>query len=170
MHVVIYLPPSFYSAIASAIVETLQTVNSVSDSPSPPFSFEFVANRRPAISTSGITFPAKRRPSRKMDVLMVLAGATADAEETLRMLDEEIAYAAPLMKRAQAEDAIIATHCAAPYLLAGTGMLDGIGADNAHRARTQAVICASARPRSGSRQYIENDGACSVFDSVSAVA
>ena len=125
MHVVIYLPASFYSAIASAVVETLQTVNAVSGTTPPPFSFEFVSSRPPAVSTSGIVYPSKPKPSRRMDVLVLLAGATADAGETQRMLDEEIPYAAPLMKRAQAEDAVIAATCAAPYLLASSGMLDG---------------------------------------------
>jgi hypothetical protein len=62
MHVVVYLPSAFYSAIASTVVETLQAVNDVHGSPL--FSFEFVAKRSRAVSKSGISFPAKIRPSK----------------------------------------------------------------------------------------------------------
>jgi transcriptional regulator GlxA family with amidase domain len=127
MHVAIYLPPSFYSAIASTIVETLQAVNSVGASPA--FSFEFLSRHSRAVSRSGIVFPAKTKPSHKMDVLMLLAGANAaidgDARQMLRAMDEEIPHVAPLVDRAVRQDAIIAATCAAPYLLAGAGVLDG---------------------------------------------
>jgi transcriptional regulator GlxA family with amidase domain len=86
MHVVVYLPSAFYSAIASTVVETLQAVNDVHGSAL--FSFEFVAKHPPAVSKSGISFPAKIRPSKKMDVLILLAGLRSEISETLRLLDE----------------------------------------------------------------------------------
>jgi hypothetical protein len=87
MHVVIYLPSAFYSSIASTVVETLlQAVNEFRRSPA--FSFEFVAKNPHAVSKSGISFPARTRPSKRMNFLIVLAGMGAEMSETLRLLDE----------------------------------------------------------------------------------
>jgi transcriptional regulator GlxA family with amidase domain len=123
MHVVIYLPSAFYSAIASTIVETFQAVNEVRRSPA--ISFEFVAKHRHAVSKSGISFPARTRPTRKMDVLIVLAGMGPEISETLRLLDEENKYTKPLIRLAQQQGAVIASTCGAAYLLAAAGILDG---------------------------------------------
>jgi transcriptional regulator GlxA family with amidase domain len=123
MHVVIYLSSAFYSAIASAIVETLQAVNEVSESQI--FSVEFVAQHAQAVSKSGISFSARSHPSRKMDVLILLAGLSPDIASTLRLLDEESERAKPLIKLAQRQRAIIASTCGAAYLLAASGALDG---------------------------------------------
>jgi len=123
MHVAIYLPPSFYSAIAGAIVETLDAVNAVRGSPA--FTFEFISREARARSRSGIVFPSKPRPSRKMDVLVLLAGAGTDAARSVRLLDEEIPHAAPLIQLAERQEAVLAATCGAPYLLAGAGVLDG---------------------------------------------
>jgi transcriptional regulator GlxA family with amidase domain len=123
MHVVIYLPTAFYSAIASTIVETLQAVNEVSRSST--FSYEFVAQQRRPVSRSGIVFPAKTRPSRKIDVLILLAGMRSETSRTLRLLEEETVQVTPLIKRAQRQNAIIATTCGAAYMLAGSGLLNG---------------------------------------------
>jgi len=127
MHVVIHLPPSFYSAIASTIVETLQAVNSLGASP--VFSFEFVSRHSRARSRTGIVFPAKAKPSRKLDILVLLAGvspdADGDARQVLRALDDELPHVGPLVDLAVQQEAVIAATCAAPYLLAGTGLLNG---------------------------------------------
>jgi hypothetical protein len=55
MHVVVYLPSAFYSAIASTVVETLQAVNEVRRSPA--FSFEFVAKFRARFQSLEFLFP-----------------------------------------------------------------------------------------------------------------
>lgn len=123
MHVVVYLPFFFYAGIASTIVETLQAVNEVSGDE--VFSFEFVAKHPQVKSKSGITFMASRRPSRKMDVLILLAGLRPDAGATLRLLERESKRVRPLIELAQEQEAIIATTCAAAYLLAATGLLNG---------------------------------------------
>jgi transcriptional regulator GlxA family with amidase domain len=123
MHVVVYLPTAFYSAIASTIIETLQAVNEVSRSP--VFSYEFVSRHPRAVSRSGIVFRAKTRPSPKIDVLILLAGMRAETSRTLRLLEEETVRVTPLIKRAQRQGAIIATTCGAAYMLAGSGLLDG---------------------------------------------
>ncbi|WP_394822460.1 GlxA family transcriptional regulator [Pendulispora albinea] len=123
MHVAFYLQPSFYSAIAAALVETLQTVNAVRASPA--FSFEFVSRVPRAVSKSGIVFSARTKPSRKVDVLVLLATATIDPHETVNLLDGELPYVTPFIDRAIEEDATIAAICAAPYFLAGAGVLDG---------------------------------------------
>ncbi len=123
MHVVVYLPSAFYSAIASTVVETLQAVNDVHGSQL--FSFEFVAKHSRAVSKSGISFPAKIRPSKKMDVLILLAGLRPEVSETLRLLDEESKHTEPLIKLAQRQGAVIASTCGAAYLLAASGLLDG---------------------------------------------
>jgi AraC family transcriptional regulator, transcriptional activator FtrA len=62
MHVVIYLPSAFYSAIASTVVETLQAVNELRRSPA--FSFEFVAKIRTRFPSPEFLFrpePARAR-------------------------------------------------------------------------------------------------------------
>ncbi len=123
MHVVVYLPSAFYSAIASTVVETLQAVNDVHGSAL--FSFEFVAKHPRAVSKSGISFPAKIRPSKRMDVLILLAGLRPEISETLRLLDQESEHTKPLIRLAQRQGAVIASTCGAAYLLAASGLLDG---------------------------------------------
>lgn len=123
MHIAVYLPTAFYSAIASTIVETLQAVNDVSRSQ--VLSFEFVSRQARAVSKSGIAYPAKTKPSRKMDVLFLLAGAFPEISQTLQLLDEETKQVMPLITRAHRQGAIIAATCGAAYLLAGSGLLDG---------------------------------------------
>ncbi|HEX6432340.1 MAG TPA: hypothetical protein VF008_31825, partial [Niastella sp.] len=87
MHFVIYLPSGFYSAIASTIVEILQAINEFNKPE--PFTFEFVSPYKKAISRSGIVFMAKERPSRKIDVLVLLTGRGAEVTPTRELLDEE---------------------------------------------------------------------------------
>ena len=123
MHVVIYLPSAFDSAIASTIVETLQAVNDVRGSPI--FSFEFVAKQAPAVSKSGISFPAKTRPSKKIDVLIVLAGMRPAISETLQLLEQESRYTNPLIRLARKQGAVIASTCGAAYLPTASGTLNG---------------------------------------------
>jgi transcriptional regulator GlxA family with amidase domain len=123
VHVVVYLPSSFYSAIASTAVETLQAVNEVRGSDA--FTYEFVAKRRRARSKSGVLFPARLRPSRKMDALILLAGLRPDMRDTLRLLDAETRYTTPLIRLAQRQGALIAATCGASFFLAASGLLDG---------------------------------------------
>lgn len=123
MHVVLYIPPGFYSAVASAMVETLQVVNDVAGYPA--FTFEFVSPKARAVSKSGIQFPSRVRPSRKMDVLILMTGASSDVGETMRILDEDAARAEPLIRKAEREGAVIAATCGAAYLLAASGLLEG---------------------------------------------
>jgi transcriptional regulator GlxA family with amidase domain len=123
VHVVIYLPSAFYAAIAATIIETLAAVNEVSSAK--VFSFEFVAKRALAISKSGIRFKANTEPSKKMDVLILLAGAESEIPQTVRLLEQETKRVLPLIERAQRQGSIIAATCGASYLLAGAGILDG---------------------------------------------
>ena len=99
MHVVIYLPSAFYAAIAATIIETLAAVNEVSGAE--VFSFEFVAKRARAISKSGIRFKANPEPSKKMDVLILLAGAESEIPQTVQLLEQATKHALPLIARAQ---------------------------------------------------------------------
>jgi transcriptional regulator GlxA family with amidase domain len=123
VHVVIYLPSAFYAAIAATIIETLAAVNEVSSAK--VFSFEFVAKRALAISKSGIRFKASTEPSKKMDVLILLAGAESEIPQTVRLLEQETKRVLPLIERAQRQGSVIAATCGASYLLAGAGILDG---------------------------------------------
>jgi transcriptional regulator GlxA family with amidase domain len=123
MHVAVYLPPLFYSGIAPSVVETLQVVNDVSGSEA--FSFEFVAAQPNVVSRSGICFRTRARASRKIDVLILLAGTGIGTGRTVQLLEEEIARAKPFILCAQKQCAIIAATCGASYLLAGLGLLDG---------------------------------------------
>jgi transcriptional regulator GlxA family with amidase domain len=123
MHVVVYLPDGFYAGIASTIAETFQTANDVSESEI--LSLEFVSNQTKAKSNSGITFPSKKRPSKPMDVLILLAGLRPEPEQALRLLEKESKCVRPLIQLAQKQDAVIATTCGAAYLLAASGLLDG---------------------------------------------
>jgi transcriptional regulator GlxA family with amidase domain len=122
-HVVIYLPSGFYSAIASTAIETLQAVNDLRGRPI--FTYEFIAKRPRARSKSGVLFPAKPRPTRRMDALILLAGVRPDPADTLHLLDAETRYTTPLIQLAQRQDARIAATCGAAFLLAATGALNG---------------------------------------------
>jgi transcriptional regulator GlxA family with amidase domain len=123
MHVVLYLPGSFYSAIASAFVETLQAVNDVSGSE--VFTFEFVSRTNRARSKSGILFPAKSRPTRPMDVLVLLTGAGTSVLESVKTLEEESERSRSLILLAKRQGALIAATCGASYILANLGLLNG---------------------------------------------
>jgi transcriptional regulator GlxA family with amidase domain len=123
MHIVVYLSSGFYAAIAATIIETLQAVNSVSGTKI--FSFEFVAKQARAVSKSGIRFNANTTPSKKIDVLILLAGAEAEVAQTIQLLDREMRHVLPLIHQALRQGSIIAATCGASYFLAGSGILDG---------------------------------------------
>ncbi|AXC12165.1 Transcriptional regulator, AraC family [Acidisarcina polymorpha] len=123
MHVVLYLPAAFYSAIASTLVETLQAVNQVRGED--VFTFEFVSKARLARSMSGITYPTKPRPTRQMDVLVLLTGVGTNATEAICALERQTEEAKSLVLLAQRQKAIIAATCGASYILANLGLLDG---------------------------------------------
>src|ERR1700751_33920 len=123
MHIVVYLSSGFYAAIAATIIETLQAVNSVSGTKI--FSFEFVAKQARAVSKSGIRFNANTTPSKKIDVLILLAGAEAEVAQTIQLLDREMKHVLPRIHQALRQGSIIAATCGASYFLAGSGILDG---------------------------------------------
>ncbi len=123
MHVVLYLPGAFYSAIASTFVETLQAVNEVRGCE--VFTFEFVSRTERARSKSGILYRAKPRPSQKMDVLISLTGITTNVTESIRELEQESEHAKPLVLLAKRQGARIAATCGASYILANLGLLKG---------------------------------------------
>ncbi|MER9656901.1 hypothetical protein NKJ26_25965 [Mesorhizobium sp. M0152] len=91
----------------------------------PAISFEFVARQPDATTTPGISFQTRREPSRRMDVLILLAMPGMQIPELVASLEKEARHAASIIARAQREDAIIAGHCGAGYFLAGAGLLDG---------------------------------------------
>lgn len=123
MHVVVYLPGAFYSAIASTLVETLQAVNAVRGSD--VFTFEFVSKTERARSKSGVLYQAKTRPSRKMDVLILLTGVTTNITESVCELEEESKLSKSLVFQARKQGARIAATCGASYILANLGLLNG---------------------------------------------
>ncbi|MES1249649.1 MAG: helix-turn-helix domain-containing protein [Chitinophaga rupis] len=137
MRVVIYLPPNFYSAVASSIVETLQTVNDISGSQT--FTTEFVSQASNPTSRSGILFPAKRRPSGKIDLLILLSGINPETKQLPEILQLEKKFVAPLVKKAVQQDAIIAGTCGASLLLASLGLLDGKRSTIAWWAQQEAI-------------------------------
>ncbi|RBL90540.1 GlxA family transcriptional regulator [Chitinophaga flava] len=123
MHFVIYLPAGFYSAIASTFTEILQAINELNDSSQ--FTIEFVSSNKQAVSRSGITFSAKSRPSRKIDVLVLLSGLGTEVMTKPELLEEEWRIARPLINTAQKQQAILAATCGASYMLAASGLLNG---------------------------------------------
>lgn len=123
VHAVIWLPSTFYSAVAATLVEMFDMVNTIRREP--VISFEFVARRPGAATTPGISFQTKREPSRRMDALILLAIPGMQIPELAASLEEEGRHAAPIIATAQRENAIIAGHCGAGYFLADAGLLDG---------------------------------------------
>jgi transcriptional regulator GlxA family with amidase domain len=136
-HITLWLPTSFYSAVASTIVETLQVVNDVSASP--VFTYEFVSRARQPVSTTGVRFLSRAKPSRKMDALILLAPPGLDVHQLTQSLDEEARYARPLIQLARGQGASIAALCGASYLLADAGLLDGKRATIAWWLKQEAV-------------------------------
>jgi transcriptional regulator GlxA family with amidase domain len=123
IQVVIWLPSTFYSAVAATLVEMLDLVNALRRSQI--FSFEFVSRKRSTRSTAGIAFRAKAEPSRPMDVLILLAMPGLQVPELLRSLEKESAHAVGVISMAQRQGALIAAHCGASYFLARCGVIDG---------------------------------------------
>jgi len=123
VHVVIWLPSTFYSAVAATLVEMFDMVNTIRGEQM--ISFEFVARQPDAATTPGISFQTKREPSRRMDALILLAMPGVQIPQLTAALEEEGRHAVPIIARAQRENAIIAGHCGAGYFLAEAGLLDG---------------------------------------------
>ncbi|TGQ45851.1 MULTISPECIES: helix-turn-helix domain-containing protein [unclassified Mesorhizobium] len=122
VHAVIWLPSTFYSAVAATLVEMFDLVNTIRGAPA--ISFEFVARQADATTTPGISFHTRREPSRRMDLLILLAMPGMQVPELVAALEEESRHARPLISRARRERAIIAAHCGAGYFLADAGLLD----------------------------------------------
>jgi transcriptional regulator GlxA family with amidase domain len=121
MHFVIYLPERFYSAIASTFVESLQTINDLEKRN--PLTFEFVSPYPQPLSRSGILYSARRKPSRKMDVLVLLSGAGAELAPSPDLLEKEARNASRLLQQASKDNAVIAATCGAAWILAASGLL-----------------------------------------------
>ncbi|CAN7463392.1 helix-turn-helix domain-containing protein [Trinickia sp. LjRoot230] len=122
-HVVFWLPPRFYAAVAAALVEMFDLVNDLSGGPA--LTYEFVSTRARAVSASGVRFPTVPAPSRPMDALVLLAGPGLDVATLIACLEKDAEAAAEIIARAQTEGALIAAHCSASYFLARSGMIDG---------------------------------------------
>jgi transcriptional regulator GlxA family with amidase domain len=137
IHVVIWFPATFYSAVAATIVEMLQLVNDIRRSEA--FSFEFVASTSPARSTTGISFQTTPSPSRKIDVLILLAMPGLDVATLVRALHAEGEASERMIRIARRDRAIIAAHCGGCYLLASSGLLDGKRATVSWWLKTEAI-------------------------------
>jgi transcriptional regulator GlxA family with amidase domain len=123
MHFGLFLPHTFYSGVASAIAEILQLVRQVD--PGSDITWEYLSPRRRAVSKIGTIFPARRVPSRKLDVLILHAGAAPEIPETMELLAKQSRQARPYLARAARDGAIIAGTCSAAYFMADCGILDG---------------------------------------------
>jgi AraC family transcriptional regulator, transcriptional activator FtrA len=122
VHVVIWLPSNFYSAVAATMAEMLELVNTVRRAP--VFSVEFVSRQPAATATTGIRFPTRRASSRPIDVLILLAMPGLAVPELVRALETETPHALRLIEQARLRGAIIAAHCGASYFLAASGLID----------------------------------------------
>lgn len=123
IHVAIWLPKTFYAAVAATLAEIFELVNTLRREE--VFSFEFVARGGRAAATSGVSFAAREKCSRTPDVLILLAVPGMERIALLADLDAEARIAGPLIARARQSGAIIAAHCSASYFLARAGILDG---------------------------------------------
>lgn len=123
IHIAIWLPETFYAAVAATLAEIFELVNTLRREE--VFSFEFVARGGHAAATSGVSFVAREKPSRTPDILILLAVPGMERVALLADLDAESRMAAPFIARAQQSGAIIAAHCSASYFLARAGILDG---------------------------------------------
>ncbi|HYG84434.1 MAG TPA: helix-turn-helix domain-containing protein [Verrucomicrobiae bacterium] len=122
MHFAVYIPSNFYAALAATIAEVLQAANDVTGT---SFTYEYISHETNAISKSGIQFATRTTPSRKIDVLIVLAGIESERERTLHLLEQEAVRVKRLVSQALNDNAYIAASCGAAYLLASNGLLDG---------------------------------------------
>jgi transcriptional regulator GlxA family with amidase domain len=122
VHIVIWLPIAFYSAVAATLAEMFELVNTIRRED--VLSFEFVSRQPDAKASAGISFATRPEPSRPMDALILLAVPGIQLPDLLRDLEQESRHARPLIALAAASDAIIAAHCGASYFLAEAGLLD----------------------------------------------
>jgi transcriptional regulator GlxA family with amidase domain len=122
MHVAIYLASGFYAAIASTAVETFQTVNELRGEAA--ITWEFISKDKQAISKSGVSFTSRRKPLKKMDVLILLAGAKPRVEQTVDLLQQESKRASPIIELALSQRATLAATCGAAFMLADRGLLN----------------------------------------------
>jgi transcriptional regulator GlxA family with amidase domain len=104
-------------------IEILELVNNIKRAKA--FSFEFVSRRSPSRSTGGVSFISRANPSRKMDVLVLLAMPGLEVPQLIRDLDNESKYSKPIIALARRQGAIVAAHCGGCFLLADSGALDG---------------------------------------------
>ncbi len=122
VHLVIWLPTRFYSAVAATLIETLQIVNDFTGEAL--FSYEFVSARRSTTSMSGISLRTRLRPSRKMNGLIVLGVPGTEPRELADALHVEARHVRPIIALARRQGARIAATCAGSYLLAESGILN----------------------------------------------
>lgn len=137
MHFVIYLPKGFYAAIAATIVETIQAVNDQLESDL--ITYDFIASEKQSVSKSGIFFNCKTKPTRSMNVLILLAGMKSISSPLGESFRTEENETAPLIRAALKEDAVIAATCGAPYLLANYGILNNKKATISWWLKNQAM-------------------------------
>jgi len=123
MHFAIYLPTGFYASMAATIVETLQAVNEQTHVDN--ITFEFVSGKMSAVSRSGILFASNRKPTKKMDVLILLTGLRKVIYPISKLMEKEIDETGSLLRKAQEQRAVIAATCGAAFHLASFGLLDG---------------------------------------------
>ena len=123
IHVAIWLPKKFYAAVAATLVEIFELVNTLRRKE--VFSFEFIAGDAQPVTSAGVSFKARKKASRRPDVLIILAVPGMDMADLLVDLDKESRNVVPLIKQAFREGAILAAHCSASYFLAKAGLLDG---------------------------------------------
>lgn len=155
MNIVVYLPPNFYSAIASSIAETLQAVNEIHGSNI--FVTSFVSKNK-AVSRSGIIFPAKKQFLGKIDVLIILSGISLETKYIAAIIEKESRFAGFLVSQAVEHGAIIAGTCGASLLLAHLGMLNGKRATVAWWVKKEAMRLYPKVKWDSSRMVIYEDG------------
>lgn len=123
MHFVLYLPRNFYAGVAASLIEMIGAINEVSKKE--VLTLEVIATGKSARSRSGLTIATQTRTSRKIDVLLLLAGAGAELQPDAGLLKKEYRQASPLIQQAQRNGAILAATCGASFFLAYAGLLDG---------------------------------------------
>lgn len=121
-HIAVWLPRRFYAAVAATLVEMFEFVNTLRGQS--VCTVEYLGASSAAVTETGIAFPTSPKPSRPVDILIVLAIPGMDRNELIADLDREYETVRSLLLQTQASGAAIAAHCSASWFLARAGMLD----------------------------------------------